>query len=117
MSDFPIGIYRSSTFGGTLSNFKGVSGCMSPGCGAVRLFNVFLKGTSSSASNLTFYNNVNNNGSASTANVYLIVSLNAASPTTIYFDSHAGVLFPNGCFITTSAAIDFGIVGFRTETI
>ena len=107
MADYPVGTYRSATFGATISNFQS-------GQGAIRVFNVFIDAGLSTLSCLTFYN-----GSASsTANAYFHV---AAVPGTVktsnYWDSHAGILFPNGCFITTGAALLYGVVSYRTETI
>lgn len=108
MGDYTTGTYRSQGFGTTISNFGG-------GTGAVRIFNVYLKGSGTSNSNLSFYNGDN----STTANLFLVVSLagGAITSTSTYFDSHAGVLFPRGCFITTSAAIDFGVIGYRTEVL
>lgn len=110
MSDYPIGVYRSASFGGTITNCQGNS--LTPGGAAVRIYSVFLKGAAVSNSNLQFFNGLS---SASTANVYLTVALDSTNPTSTTFDSHAGMLFPNGCVVTTSAAIDYGTIVFRPE--
>jgi hypothetical protein len=105
MSDFPIGLYRSSTFGSTITNFCN-------GIGAVRVYGVFLQGSSSSSSALKFYNGLD---TTNTSTNYLTVSLSPTNPTWTSFESQTGLLFVNGCSITTTGAIDFGVVTYCTE--
>ena len=112
MGDFPIGVYRSATFGTTISNYAGATG--QPGGGPVRIFSVHLKAATVTPTGLTFHNGVS---AAGTGNAYLNVSTNSAIPSSANWDAYSGILFPNGCTISTDKAIQFGTVMFRNETL
>ena len=105
MGDFPTGVYRSATFGTTISNFKG-------GAGAVRIFSVHIGPSSVTPTGLTFYN-----GLSASADAYLTVATDKGLPSTANYESSDGILFPNGCFIATHKAISYGTVMFRNEVL
>jgi len=94
MDDYPIGSWRK-TAGGQI----GVAGR------GFRLYDVFLKGISISATGITFYAG-NSASAASTANALLVVKLDGSNPTYNSY-SCAGMLFVGGCYMTTQAAIDW----------
>ena len=111
MADYPCGTYRTQTCNETISNYKGLNANNLGGAGPIRVFSVFLSVLTTGANaNVTLYNGVS---ASSTANAYITVRCQREFTST--FDSHAGILFPSGCFITTGAAIDFASIVFRTE--
>lgn len=113
MSDYPVGSYRTQTCNETISNWKGVNVNATGGSGPIRVYSVFLSAlTTGSTATVTLYNG---RSATSTANAYIVVR--AQREFTATFDSHAGVLFPSGCFITTGAAIDFATITFSAETL
>ena len=113
MADYPTGVYRTQTCNETISNYKGTNLNTTGGSGAVRVFSVFLSVlTTGSTATCTLYNG---RAASVTSNAYITVRCQREFTGT--FDSHAGVLFPNGCFITTGAAIEFATVVYRTEFI
>lgn len=111
MSDFPVGIYRTQTANETISNWKGLNPGNLGGAGAVRVFGVFLSCLVTGAN--AYVRLCNGVSAASTATNYIIVRCDITNEN--YFESGYGVLFPNGCFITTGAAIDFATITFSTE--
>jgi hypothetical protein len=113
MADYPLGVYRTQTCNETISNWKGVNPGNQGGSGAVRVHTVVLNCLATGANSyVTLFNGIS---ASSTATAYITVRCGTVN--TGVFDSHAGILFPNGCFITTGAAIDYATVAFRTEFI
>lgn len=111
MSEFPSGTYRTQTANETISNWKGLNVDNLGGMGAVRVYNVFLSVLTTGAN--AYVRLCNGVSASSTSSNMLIVRCQREFENS--YENSTGLLFPNGCFITTGAAIDFATVSFRTE--
>jgi len=112
MSDYPTGTWRSSNLDATATGTNiGKIGR------AVRIHTVHLAAATVTPTYVTFFNTADVVGCMSTANAYLTVRIGLDSSKTSTFESGEGILFPNGCYITTGAAIDFVTVTFKNDLI
>jgi hypothetical protein len=112
MADYPLGVWRSWNLdGATTGTNIGKAGT------AVRVHTVHLVAGSTTPTNVTLFNCADVNGCNSTVNAYITVRAGLESSKVATFDSHAGILFPLGCYITTGAAISYVTVAFRNELI
>ena len=100
-NDYPVGVIRTAG-----------SGIIGTAGQSLRIYSVFLKGSTVSATNVKFFAGVS---ASSTASELLCVQLNAANATYNTFDSHCGMLFTGGCFMTTLAAIDYVTICCKQE--
>ena len=113
MSDYPIGVYRTQTANETISNWRGLNPGNLKGAGAVRVFNVHVSALTTGAN---AYVKLCNGVSASvTSNNYVIVRCHREFENT--FESGEGILFKDGCFVTTGAGIDWVTITFRAELV
>ena len=103
MADYPVGIVRKTAGGQVGTAGKGF-----------RIYSVYLKSAALSVTSVTFYAGTLDSASV-TSNALLSVYINVANPTSNTFDSHQGVLFNGGCYMTTAAAIDYVTIVGRTE--
>ena len=100
-NDFPVGIVRMAAGGAV-----GTAGQ------SLRIYSVYLKGSTVSATNVKFYAGIS---ASSTASELLCVQLNAANATYNTFDSHCGILFTGGCFMATLTTIDYVTIACKQE--
>ena len=101
-NDFPVGVIRMDAGGvvGTIGQ-------------SLRIYSVFLKGTTVSATNVKFYAG---QSASSTASELIYLALSAANPTSNTFDSHCGILFTGGCFMETSTTMGYVTIACKQET-
>jgi hypothetical protein len=100
-NDYPVGVIRMAA-GGTV----GVAGQ------GLRIYSVLLKGTTVSATNVTFFAG---NSAVSTASELIYLALSGANPTFNTFDSHCGILFTGGCFMVTSTTMAYAAISCKQE--
>ncbi len=88
-------------------------GMVAPSDTAIRIYNVHFRCTAT-PSNIVLQDSVGTITTTTTNSVFLSVDSNNYG-TTGNWDSYAGMLFPNGVFIQSSANVGLVTLSYRTE--